>query len=468
MVYRIEKFLEMDRLRNFTVTLLSFPEIIIVGGVSVFGEYNSIYKLNMTTGEKTYFPQVENHDRFKRIEHNTIMVNNFLYIIGGADRFKNSLLILDLSTFKVEEKEIDFQCTGTCIDYCAKRKKFIIFTGKYFHTANLNFNILSTTPVMLEHHFHQNRFRSLLYGDWMYVFGGYNGISYSKRFFKYHIDEKLTEFLPSLPNAYNIRITGSEMIHYDNKIFFILNMFSFSKNNFLYVYNIEYERWENNYVINFENKMQMINIYSDERMTVGLKTGMKSFGSFAIDDNLYIFATDSMFFEYPNLIYKIQISKTSSPYPLLGVKHHDNTFDFCFELNDQYFHCHRYVLSSFSSYFKSLFESKFKENHFFTVELDNICNESLKCVIDYMYHYPFYKISIFNPDLFIEILEIANYFQITTILFDLETIMITQPDRYKVTEYKEILKNFNLPRLHKVILNEKKRFMSKSEKLKVL
>jgi hypothetical protein len=46
--------------------------------------------------------------------------------------------------------------------------------------------------------------------------------------------------------------------------------------------------------------------------------------------------------------------------------------------------------------------------------------------------------------------------------------MITQPDRYKVTEYKEILKNFNLPRLHKVILNEKKRFMSKSEKLKVL
>jgi hypothetical protein len=214
--------------------------------------------------------------------------------------------------------------------------------------------------------------------------------------------------------------------------------------------------------------MQMINIYSDERMTVGLKTGMKSFGSFAIDDNLYIFATDSMFFEYPNLIYKIQISKTSSPYPLLGVKHHDNTFDFCFELNDQYFHCHRYVLSSFSSYFKSLFESKFKENHFFTVELDNICNESLKCVIDYMYHYPFYKISIFNPDLFIEILEIANYFQITTILFDLETIMITQPDRYKVTEYKEILKNFNLPRLHKVILNEKKRFMSKSEKLKVL
>ena len=41
--------------------------------------------------------------------------------------------------------------------------------------------------------------------------------------------EKLTEFLPSLPNAYNIRITGSEMIHYDNKIFFILNMFSFSK-----------------------------------------------------------------------------------------------------------------------------------------------------------------------------------------------------------------------------------------------
>jgi hypothetical protein len=85
-----------------------------------------------------------------------------------------------------------------------------------------------------------------------------------------------------------------------------------------------------------------------------------------------------------------------------------------------------------------------------------------------MYHYPFYKISIFNPDLFIEIIEIANYFQITTILFDLETIMITQPDKYKVTEYKEILKNFNLPRLHKVILNDKKRITSKSEKLKVL
>lgn len=465
-MYKIEKTIEIDRLRNFTVIMLDFPEILIIGGVTVFGVYNAIRKWNILSGEVVPLPHIENANLLKRIEHTSILIDNIVYIIGGVEQYENSLVTLNLNTWTVEERQIELSCKSTCINYCYERKHFYIFSGKFFYVTDSNFQVKTTTPILLEHHFNQNRFRSLLHKEWMYVFGGYNGVSYSKRFFRFNIDKKIVQYLPSLPNAYNIRITGSEMLFYQNKIFFVLNMFSLSRHNFLYIYNLEYERWENNYLINMGDKVQMINVYSDERMCLGLKTGMKSFGSFVRDNNIYVFASDAMFFDYPNVVYKIEIPLIESPYPCLKANRHEKIFDFSFQLNGHVFDCHRFILSKFSMYFHYLFESKFPEHEMIQVEIENIKDEkNFEFILDYMYNYPFVTLPILEIQSFYEILEISNYFQIPTILFDLETMLMTYLEKYKVYDNIEMLNSMTLPRLH-CFLSKKK--LTKSEKVKTL
>ena len=465
-MYKIEKTIEIDRLRNFTVIMLDFPEILIIGGVTVFGVYNTIRKWNILSGEIIPLPQIENANLLKRIEHTSILIDNIVYIVGGVEQHENSLVTLNLNTWTIEEKQIELSCKSTCINYCYERKHFYIFSGKFFYVADTNFQVKTTTPILLEHHFNQNRFRSLLHKEWMYVFGGYNGVSYSKRFFRFNIDKKIVQYLPSLPNAYNIRITGSEMLFYENKIFFVLNMFSLSRHNFLYIYNLEYERWENNYLINMGDKVQMINVYSDERMCLGLKTGMKSFGSFVKENNIYVFASDAMFFDYPNIVYKIEIPLNDSPYPCLKANCHEKIFDFSFQLNGHVFHCHRFILSKFSMYFHYLFESKFPEHEMIQVEIENIKDEkNFEYILDYMYNYPFITLPILEIQSFYEILEISNYFQIPTILFDLETMLITYLEKYKVYDNVEMLNGMTLPRLHGFMSKKK---LLKSEKVKTL
>ena len=74
-MYKIEKTIEIDRLRNFTVIMLDFPEILIIGGVTVFGVYNTIRKWNILSGEIIPLPQIENANLLKRIEHTSIPVS---------------------------------------------------------------------------------------------------------------------------------------------------------------------------------------------------------------------------------------------------------------------------------------------------------------------------------------------------------------------------------------------------------
>ena len=456
MIYKIEKLIEIERIRYFTVVEKQFPEILIIGGVDVFGEFNTIKCFDIESGNYKILPKhiVEN-PLLKRKDHSCLKNNHLIYVLGGNDNFQNSICIINVEDWTIKEITVDLNMKNYCNAYSSLRKEFYLFSGKYIYTLDSKFTISAVTPMSMYVAPSKNKFKSILFEGWLYIFGGFNGISFTKKFFRYNIVSKKKEHLPSLPNSYNIRISGFEILLMDKKIYFILNMFSISKNNFLYIYNLEFQKWENYYILSFDNKCQIVDIYSQDKLLLGMKTCMKSYGSFVHGNEMYIFGSDALFFDYPNAIYKISTSFCDIPYPndMLSTQ---KCKDFRIVSKEhKYIECNKFLLSKFSKYFLNMFDSVFDEN-FSEVTID-FSYDILVFVKKYMYSFPDVDFSYIPGGQMLDLIILADYLRMETLLHDLETQLILYPKFFKVNEMKSFLEKINLPRLERMGFFKKKK-----------
>lgn len=425
MIYELKKIVEIEKKRQFSVSTVEFPKVLFSGGTNVYGEYKTLSYLDVLTGEIECIPMTnEDKEKIKRIGHTMIIIKNKVYIIGGAHRFQKSVLLFDLKTRQLTEFEIEFELSHHVSVFHSPSNMIITFSGKEFIYMDEDVKIKETIKIPYQYHNNQTRFKGVLCNDWFYIFGGYNGISFGKRFFRFHLFQHKVECLPSIPNSFNVRITGVEIICIRTKLYFIMNTFSLSRNNFLYVYDTISKTWENFFILKYGERKQCIDIHADNKLDIGLSTGMKTYGSFQNKNKLYIFGSDAIFFDYPNVIYELSIpsiNETPIPRKLFNDK---NTCDFTLHVNSIPFYCHRCILCKYSNYFYVMFHSNFIEGKCHEVYLDFEDPTVFEHILRYMYEDPTFDVRTCQEYELENIVEIADYFEIPTLLFDIENYFL--------------------------------------------
>ena len=156
-----------------------------------------------------------------------------------------------------------------------------------------------------------------------------------------------------------------------------------------------------------------------------MKGGMKLYHSLLIQNEIYILTGGSLFFHYPNDIFRIRISNLHSPKPTDLFNTFTN-FDFTIQVQNRSIYCHRHMLSKFSKYFQNLFESShFEESDASNVDFEEMSYDILFELIRYMYNYPHssFDMCIVQKD-FNLLVSTAEYFMMDCFLHDLENYVL--------------------------------------------
>ena len=162
MIYKIEKLLEIERIRYFTVVEKKFPEILIIGGMDVFGTFNGIKCFDIESGDYKNLPNhIVEHPRLKRKDHSCVKNNHLIYVLGGNDEFQNSICIININDWTLKEITVDLNMKNYCNSYCPLRKELYLFSGKYIYTLDSNFKISGVTPTSMYVAPSKNKFKSI-------------------------------------------------------------------------------------------------------------------------------------------------------------------------------------------------------------------------------------------------------------------------------------------------------------------
>lgn len=424
MIFNIEKFSDIERIRNGQVLMVEYPNLLYIGGKGIEGNHNSLQLWNLL--EKKSVPmnlqKNQNFNCLRRTGHVCIVREDNIYVIGGNEPFQNSVVKINKTTWNMENYHVPYDLIHHVVAFHQERQQFLIFTCNIVYYFTTEFDYVDKCCLSPRLFHNQKNFKGILHGDWFYLFGGYNGISFQKRFFRFHVTSHEIENLPTIPNGGNLRISGVEIFVLKEKIYFIMNMCSLSKHNFLYIYDLYRSCWENHYILKHESHVEFVDVHKDNRMELGLKTGMKTYGSFSHGDFLYVFGNDAIFFDYPTVIYRIQIPKEKRPVPSICFDD-EECFDFRICLENKTFHCHRYVLMKYSRYFRTLFHSSYHDKYVDEINIEEIDPVYFSMILKYMYFYPLFKI---ESRYFEAIIPLADYLQMDSLLYDIETSIIQQ------------------------------------------
>lgn len=463
MIFEINKVGEFEELRDFSVVYVKNKDkeeptssnpitIFVIGGLLSNGNANSIQKYNTNWEKQSIELPSELHQKLKRIGHTSTSIYHELFVIGGKNH-SNSIISLNTITWEYKEMNVSQSFSHHSTIYCPMRKNFIIFDGKMFYFFNVTFHLLKQIKYENANTQLLNKYNIASDKEWLYIFGGHNGISFGKSFHRIHIESETHQPLASIPNSHFIRITGIEMHYSNGKIYFVFSLNSLSKNNFFYIYNLHTMKWENNYILKddkesyciqtcqennlgFKNRSctlqeNTLNFYSvvqrnNNTSIFQSKIGNKCYGSFIYNNAIYIFYGGSFFFHYTNKIYQILLSEQNQPLP----KSHFNcpkTFDFIIRIDkDNFFYCHKHVLIKFSEYFETLFltDQHFAETFQNELVLEITSIKAIETVLQYMYEYPFFQFFSLDLKLIIEILEISQYLVIPCLVHDMESFLM--------------------------------------------
>ena len=422
MIYEIERMTEVERIRDFQICVTDYPNVLFIGGKNIEGAKSSLRMWNLVENKNVPINLIDgkDYDCLKRTGHVCITIGDIIYVIGGDEPFQNSIVELNKKTWDIHSSTLSFDFRHHLVAFHEERKQFLIFTSNVIYFFTHQWEYLDKVFLSPRLFHNQTRFKGVLYGDWFYLFGGYNGISFQKRFFRFHVGSHAVEILPTIPNASNIRISGVEIFRIAEKLYFIMNMCSLSKHNFFYMYDLTSGTWDNYYLLHYENQVEFIDVYKDNRIDLSLRTGMKTYGSFYHDSCIYIFGNDVIFYDYPTVIYKIIIPSVQKPSPSTWYNDME-CFDFQISVEDQAFPCHRYVLMKFSGYFRTLFHSSYDEKYVDHISIEGVDAKLFEKILRYMYDYPSFHID--SVDIH-KIIPLADYLQMNTLLFDIETLLL--------------------------------------------
>ena len=423
MIYDISRTNSLGQLRCFSVVPYELNKVLLIGGVNENGNPNYVTVFDIESGTSTNLLST-NHDKLGRPNPMCIRQKKNVYIITCVE-VSTTVLVLNLETLKIREIVLDEVFSINSICFSPSQQQFIKYNGNVFFYYNTNFEKVNEVQLtnQLGHTLH-TKFKGVIHEDWFYLFGGYSGISFHKRFFRFHVKTHVVEYLNSIPNTHTTRFTGLEMLLIGDRLFFIMNMFSLSRHNFFYVYNLKEKEWENHYILKYTNKHDIVNIYKDAPLKIGLKSGIRSYGSFTFKNNIFVFATDELFHNYPNSLFRISISVDTTP-SLPVVQFNDPRLsDFQIMVCGRIFYCHRHILSRFSHYFHTMFYSDYVECSSYEVDIFLRDSSCIRWILEYMYQYPFFDMTLVDWEKIDELLTLVDYFQIETMLHDIETFII--------------------------------------------
>lgn len=445
MIYDISKKTSLGQLRCFSVVPYECHKVLLIGGMNENGTPNYITVYDVETGTSSNLIS-KNHEKLARPNPMCLRQKNNVYIITCVE-VKTTVLILNLETLKIREIVLDEVFSVNAICFSPTQEQFIKYNGNVFLYYNINFDKVKEVQLtnQLGHTVH-TKFKGVIYKDWFYLFGGFSGISFQKRFFRFHVKTHVIEYLNSIPNTHNTRFTGLEMILFGDRIFFIMNMFSLSRHNFFYVYNIKGKEWENHYILKYSNKHDIVNIYKDSPLKIGLKSGIRSYGSFLYKKSIFVFATDELFHNYPNSIFRISIPTDTTSVPLVRLND-PRLSDFQIMVCGNVFYCHRHVLSRFSHYFHTMFYSDYVECSSYEVDISLQDSSCIRWIFEYMYQYPFFDMTTVDWEKIDELLTLVDYFQIQTMLHDIETFIIYNFSSVQKKIFSENQHQYSFPRL---------------------
>jgi hypothetical protein len=443
MIFQMDKCFEFQEMRDFVVVSIHFPQVALIGGTSLNGLLQSMTIIDIES--KSILRDVtlddELKNKMKRIGHSAILVRGRIYILGGQLPFKNSLLILNPVDWSFQEKTLDFDFVYHSFLYCNLLEQFIVFDGKHVHFFSPEFDFIQKIQYSQGLLQAQTKYTVALQGPWLYIFGGYNGISYYKRFFRFHVSSHIFEFLPSLPNSQQIRLLGANMLANESNIFFVFSFMEIHRFNLFYIYNIERNEWENNYIFYHKNKPYFVNIYQENRFQTDMKSGMKSYHTILENDSIYIFSGGSLFFHYPNHVYEIKLLQYNPPKPTLLFNNSHN-FNFKIHVDKKTIFCHDYILMKFSDYFQSIIQNEstlFTDSPCIEIFVDAFSHKSVYSLINYMYLYPKYQFVEVDENELKELVQVGQYFLVHCFLYDLESHLMSNTHLFSEKMKNELL-----------------------------
>ena len=452
MIFQIDKCFDFQEMRDFVVVTISFPQVALIGGTSLNGLLQSLTIIDLES--KSILEDVVISDdlkhKLRRIGHSAIKVEEKVYVLGGQTPFKNSLLIINPVDWSFEERILDFDFVYHSFIFYDLLKQFIVFDGKFVHFFSFHFDLVKKIQYTAGILQVQTKYGTCLHNNWLYVFGGYNGISYNKRFFRFHLKTYVFEFLPSLPNSQQIRLLGVNMLANESNIFFVFSFMEIHRYNMFYIYNLEKDEWENNYIFYHKNKPYLVNIYQENRFQTEIKNGMKSYHSIIEKDSIYIFSGGSLFFHYPNQVYRINFKQCHSPKPAL-LFNNSNNFNFQLHVEGKTIYCHDYILMKFSDYFQSVIQNDsalFSDCSCIEIFVDAFSYFSMYTLVDYMYQYPNYHFQEVKEDELKELIQVGQYFIVNCFLYDFESYLLSNSHLFSKKMMKYLLQEPFFYRFH--------------------